>query len=215
MDRKKTKNTGAAFEEEVYKLISEIVNKNEFMVSNPNVRIRQKPRYYSKDRDAEIEFDVSVEKYLGNPDENENMRPSIIVVIECKDYSSSIPVDDVEEFHAKLQQIGADNTKGMMITQKGCFQRSALNYAESKGIALARILPFEQIHFVMNNIIDNYKNVMTEKERQEYIRMEYERRKNKTRRALMEEGYISYDDNFFSLTGDYSLKKLIIRLCKN
>ena len=32
MDRKNTKNTGAAFEEEVYKLISEIVNKNEFMV---------------------------------------------------------------------------------------------------------------------------------------------------------------------------------------
>lgn len=185
------------------------------MVSNPNVRIRKKPRYYSKDRDAEIEFDVSVEKYLGNPDENENMRPSIIVIIECKDYSSNIPVDDVEEFHAKLQQVGADNTKGMMITQNGCFQKSALNYAGSKGIALARILPFEQIYFVLNCKLNNYENMMTEDERQEYIRRKDERRKNETIRALMEEGYISHDGNFFSLTGDYSLEKLIIRLCKN
>ena len=202
MDRKKTKNTGAAFEEEVFKLISEIVNKNEFMVSNPNVRILKKPRYYSKDRDAEIEFDVSVEKYLGNPDENENMRPSIIVIIECKDYSSNIPVDDVEEFHAKLQQVGADNTKGMMITQKGCFQRSALNYAESKGIALARILPDDQVEFVLSFGITNYEM------------LEIERIGNELR-ALTEKDYISYDKGFFSLTGDYSLEKLIIRLCEN
>ncbi len=200
MDRKNTKNTGAAFEEEVYKLICEIVNKNEFMVSNPNVRIRKKPRYYSKDRDAEIEFDVSVEKYLGNPDENENMRPSIIVVIECKDYSSSIPVDDVEEFHAKLQQIGADNTKGMMITQKGCFQRSALNYAESKGIALARILPDDQVVFLLA-LIDN-KKLETEK-----IEIEIS--------ALTEKDYISYDKNyFFSSMGYYSLEELIVQLCR-
>lgn len=200
MDRKKTKNTGAAFEEEVFKLISEIVNKNEFMVSNPNVRIRKKPRYYSKDRDAEIEFDVSVEKYLGNPDENKNMRPSIIVIIECKDYSSNIPVDDVEEFHAKLQQVGADNTKGMMITQKGCFQRSALNYAESKGIALARMLPDDQVVFLLA-LIDN-KKLETEK-----IEIEIS--------ALTEKDYISYDKNyFFSSMGYYSLEELIVQLCR-
>lgn len=202
MDRKNTKNTGAAFEEEVYKLISEIVNKNEFMVSNPNVRIRKKPRYYSKDRDAEIEFDVSVEKYLGNPDKNKDIKPSIIIVIECKDYSSNIPVDDVEEFHAKLQQVGADNTKGMMITQKGFFQRSALNYAESKGIALARMLPDDQVHFVLAFRITNYEM------------LEIERIGNELR-ALTEKDYISYDKGFFSLTGDYSLEKLIIRLCEN
>lgn len=200
MNRKNTKNTGAAFEEEVYKLISKIVNKNEFMVSNPNVRIRKKPRYYSKDRDTEIEFDVSVEKYLGNPDENKDIKPSIIIVIECKDYSSNIPVDDVEEFHAKLQQVGADNTKGMMITQKGCFQKSALTYANTKGIALARILPDDQVVFLLA-LIDN-KKLETEK-----IEIEIS--------ALTEKDYISYDKGFFSLTGDYSLEKLIIRLCEN
>lgn len=39
-------------------------------------------------------------KYTGNPDEEKDLVLAIIVVIECKDYSSSnpIPVDDVEEF---------------------------------------------------------------------------------------------------------------------
>ena len=193
------KNTGVSFEEKVYELIFEITKKDRFMVSFPNVKIRRKPRYYSKDRDAEIEFDVSVEKYLGNPDENENMRPSIIVIIECKDYANSIPVDDVEEFHAKLQQIGADNTKGMMITQKGCFQRSALTYAESKGIALARILPNDQIHFAVFSILGNYEE--TESERKERII-----------RPLVKKDYIAYNNDFFSLAGDYNLEALVLRL---
>ena len=160
------KNNGALFEEEVYNIISEIVKENRFMVSFPNVRILRKPRYYSKDRDAEIEFDISVEKYLGNPDENENMRPSIIIIIECKDYSSSIPIDDVEEFHAKLQQIGADNTKGMIITKTGDFQRSALTYAKSKGIALASIFPPPQVRYVLYSMgIHSCKEEIMRRER--------------------------------------------------
>lgn len=205
-----SKNTGASFEKKVYELISEIVKKNEFIVSFPNVRIRRKPRYYSKDREAEIEFDISVEKYLRNPDENENMKPSIIVIIECKDYSNSIPVDDVEEFHAKLQQIGADNTKGMMITQKGCFQRSALAYAESKGIALARVLPLDElslgeIDMVCYSIDPLYWIMMTEEER---IKVEMERKI----RPLIEKNYKSYFEGFVSSTDDTKLEALIFRL---
>ena len=195
------KNTGKPFEEEVYKLISQIVKENRFMVSFPNVRILRKPRYYSKDRDAEIEFDVSVEKYLDNPDENKNIRPSIIVIIECKDYSKNIPVDDVEEFHAKLQQIGADNTKGVMITQNGCFQRSALTYAESKGIALARILPSNQVYFIMC-VIGYFmftKREMTEEEKRRIS-------------PLIEKSYISYNQYFYTSTEDDSLEHLIVRL---
>ena len=145
----KQKNTGTEFENEVYDLIVAITNKNKFMVSNPNVRIKRKPRYYSKDREAEIEFDVSVEKYLVDPDENKDIKPSIIIVIECKDYLKGIPVDDMEEFHAKLQQIGADSTKGMVITKNGFFQKSALLYAKSKGIALARMIPDDQIQYIL------------------------------------------------------------------
>lgn len=193
------KNTGKKLEKEVYDLLHEIINKNEFVVSNPNVKIRKKPKYYSKDRESEIEFDVSVEKYLVDPDENKNIKPSIIIVIECKDYSNGIPVDDVEEFHAKLQQIGADNTKGIIITKHGCFQRSAVSYAESKGIALARIIPSEQIFFAVYCIIGIEKIA------------EYERRK-RIIEPLVEKNYMSNGNSFFSSTGNDGLEELIFSL---
>ena len=129
------------------------------------------------------------------------MRPSIIIIIECKDYSNSIPVDDVEEFHAKLQQVGADNTKGIIITQNGCFQKSALTYAESKGIALARILPSNQVHYVY------FSMHVTQFSKREIIESRI--------RPLIEKHYISYNKDFFSLTGDFSIKGLILRLFNN
>ena len=195
------KNTGASFEEEVFISINNLVEKNKFMVSEPNVRVCKKPRYYSKDRDAEIEFDISVEKYLGNPDEDNKLRPSIIVIIECKDYSTNIPVDDVEEFHAKLQQIGADNTKGIMITKNGNFQKSALTYADTKGIALARLLPDHQVNFV-------------EYRMRPILKMNYnlKKKKNINIMPLIKKGYISVNDGyFFSSTGEDSLEELIVR----
>lgn len=197
--QEKKKNTGVKLEKEVFELISEIINKNEFMVSNPNIKIRKKPRYYSKDRDAEIEFDVSVEKYLADPDENKDIKPSIIIVIECKDYSNGIPVDDVEEFHAKLQQIGADNTKGMMITKNGCFQKSALTYAGSKGIALARIIPDEKLLFMKFLISPEKEESRSGKEEINIL-------------PLINNGEFYVNNNFFSSTGDYDLESLIFRL---
>lgn len=198
----KQKNTGKELENEVYDLIVTITNKNEFMVSNPNVRIKRKPRYYSKDREAEIEFDVSVEKYLVDPDENKNIKPSIIIVIECKDYLKGIPVDDVEEFHAKLQQIGADSTKGIVITKNGFFQKSAVSYAESKGIALARIMPDNQITFVLFCMSMQMGRKMTDEEKQKI--------KEEKNKPLVESGYISCNRNFFSLSGEESLEELVI-----
>lgn len=143
------KKTGKPFENEVFTLIKHLVKKNQFLIGEPNLKVLKRPKYYSKDREASIECDISIEKYFADYNRAKDLRPSIIVVIECKDYSGAIPVDDVEEFHAKLQQIGADNTKGIIITRNGYFQKSALTYGESKGIALARILPKEQIHFIL------------------------------------------------------------------
>lgn len=143
------KNTGIQFEDEVYTLIKEDINHYDFLVSMPNVEIHKHKKYYSKDREAYIIADISIEKYMNNDYQERGDPPSIIIVIECKDYKGSIPVDDVEEFHAKLQQIGADNTKGMIFTRAGAYQKSAISYARSKGISLARILPDEQVKYIV------------------------------------------------------------------
>ena len=104
--------------------------------------------YYSKDREDFIKVDISVEKYLGD---KELVPPSLIIVLECKDYKGYISVDEIEEFHAKLQQIGANNTKGIMVTSSGAFQKSAIKYAKSKGIGLIRIMPDSNVEFVLHS----------------------------------------------------------------
>ena len=54
-----------------------------------------------------------------------------------RNYSHGVPVDDVGEFHAKLDQADADRTKGRMITPIG-YEKGAFEYARSKGISLWR-----------------------------------------------------------------------------
>jgi len=58
----------------------------------------------------------------------------LLVLVECKHYSHRVPVDDVEEFHSKIDDIGAH--KGIMITTVG-FQAGALKAAKGRRIALA------------------------------------------------------------------------------
>lgn len=188
-----------------YLVVLSIVRYNDFLISNPNVKVYKKKSYYSKDRDSGIICDVTVEKYMGNPDEDHDLIPAIIVVIECKDYSNSIPVDDVEEFHTKLQQIGADNTKGIMITKNAAFQKGALNFAKSQHIALARILPENQIQYIMHMLTTNsLMNIFSSREKVQNII-----------RALTEKNYNSDNgEKFFSLTGDVTLENMICDMLK-
>lgn len=171
------------------------------MLSEPYIKVRRNAKYYSKDRESHIICDISVEKYLEDPDTNTALRPAIIMVIECKDYSGPVPVDDVEEFHSKLQQIGADNTKGIMISHTGGFQRSALNYAHSKGIALARILPNEQVSYVYHYMYSFSFSSINGNGAAEIIQ------------ALTQKDYCSTEgERFYCLTGDNSLEGLMGRL---
>lgn len=133
-------NTGKDFEELVYQEIINLVNRGRFLVSNPYVKIYMGKEYYSKERLGYIKTDVSIEKYF---DEITDKMPELIIIVECKDYKSKINIDELEEFHSKLQQIGADNTKGILITRNASFSKSAKAYAKSMGISLAK-LEFEK-----------------------------------------------------------------------
>jgi hypothetical protein len=58
----------------------------------------------------------------------------LLVLVECKCCAHSVPVDDVEEFHSKIDDVGAH--KGIIITTVG-FQSGALKAASGRRIALA------------------------------------------------------------------------------
>ncbi len=199
------KNTGTTFEDDVFREISRLVESNQFLVGEPYVRVRRRAKYHSPDRGSCIEFEMAVEKYLADPDVDTSLRPSLIVVVECKDYARAVPVDDVEEFHAKLQQIGADKTKGIIITRTGAFQKSALSYAQAKGITLARKLPDNQVQYVLHMLTGhNFARVLYDDK--EVINM---------LRALTEKDYESFDNkSFFSLTGEGNWNELLCNLLK-
>lgn len=95
--------------------------------------------YFSRDRKSDIVCDVTIEVTL--PKQREW---SLLWVFECKDYATPVPVDDVEEFHAKLQQIAGANVKGTMVV-RGVLQKAALEYARSKGLGVMRILPADKV----------------------------------------------------------------------
>lgn len=134
---------GNAFEDSTYIALAKAIQDGSLGLIGSNCRLFKKKGYFSRDRDSEIVVDLSIELWL--PDATSW---SILWVCECKDYSDAIPVDDVEEFKAKLDQITGKNVKGLMAVT-GALQRGALNYAQANGIGVVRVLPESQMRWVL------------------------------------------------------------------
>lgn len=56
-----------------------------------------------------------------------------LAIVECKDYDTKVPIDKVEAFRTKLEDVGA--MKGIMVSPKG-FQEGAVKTAEAYNIDL-------------------------------------------------------------------------------
>lgn len=123
---------GDALEQCVRDLLQAEIDADRFWAKKSNCKVFWKKGYHSKDRDGDIVFDVSIEVYLPGAKEY-----SALVLVECKNYTHSVPVDDVEEFFAKVQQVAAANAKAV-VASSASFQSGARAYAKSKGIGLMR-----------------------------------------------------------------------------
>ena len=102
---------GDAYEQDVLKSVQDQLNRGNLSIDPKLCRVRHKPNYFSRDRGKDIIFDVSIEVSRRTAAE-----PYWIWIWECKNYNHTVPVNDVEEFHSKLSQVGANRTKGTMIT---------------------------------------------------------------------------------------------------
>jgi hypothetical protein len=130
---------GDTFEEQVFDFLSQEVDQGRFYFSAGCCKVFRKKSYYSRDREAHIVFDVVIEVAMPGFD-----KPSLIVLIECKNYCSTVPVNDVEEFAEKVRQVTGINAKGIFATASA-FQSGAFNLARNKGIGLLRF--FDQSEF--------------------------------------------------------------------
>lgn len=123
---------GDAFEQRVHDYFCSEIAANRFWAKRSCCKVFHKKGYYSKDRNSEIVFDVAIELYLPGAKDY-----SSLILIECKDYSHPVPVDDTEEFFAKVQQVASANSKAILAST-AAFQSGAREYAKSKGIGLLR-----------------------------------------------------------------------------
>lgn len=127
--------SGESLELQVKHFLEEEIRAGSFGLHPDRAMIFHKKAYYSKDREKKITFDVVIEIVRSGETE-----PWLIWVWECKDLARRVPVDDVEEFASKLQQIGVHGAKGTIASRNG-FQEGAVAFARSKKLGLLRLLP--------------------------------------------------------------------------
>ncbi len=137
-----TTKKGNEFEDKIYKLFSVLVKEGSFIVPCKSSMIFRKKEYYSKSREKNIIFDLSIESYL--PDIKE---PSFIVFIECKNYNHTVQIDDLEEFSNKVNQVAERNSKSVFVTSSN-FSDTGVTYAKNTGIALLRVFNKDDIKWV-------------------------------------------------------------------
>lgn len=127
-----TTQKGDALEIKVFNLLKAQIDADRFFARKECCRIFHRKGYFSAKRKANIVFDISIEiSFPGATDY------SVLILVECKNYAKTVPVDDVEEFFAKVEQVGEANTKGIFISNNA-LQSSALNYCKSQGMGVAR-----------------------------------------------------------------------------
>lgn len=105
-----TVKLGDEFEEKSYHIIEQALNNDELGLIPRYCKVYRKKGYYSFRRKKEIIFDLSIEV---TPPKAKN--PTLLYLIECKNYSNSIPVDDIVVFGEYMNQINDVSKKGIFI----------------------------------------------------------------------------------------------------
>ena len=143
MEKMNTTEKGDRLEDQVFAVFGTQISEDNFVFKRDCCKIHKKKGYYSKDREKEIIFDVSIEiTFPGQKDY------SILILIECKNYNHSVPVDDTEEFFAKIQQVSGANIKGIVVSTNS-FQEGAFKFSKSKGIGLLRYFDKDNLEWVL------------------------------------------------------------------
>lgn len=129
-----TVKIGDDFENKSYDLITKALENNELGFLPEHCKILRKQKYYHIIREKDIIFDLAIE--VKHPSA---VKPTILCIIECKDYSNhKVPVDDLEEFSYKIKGVKGFSVKGIFITNNK-FQSGAYKIAENTGIMLIEV----------------------------------------------------------------------------
>lgn len=152
-----TVKIGDDFENKAYDLIEKALNNKEFGLIPEQCKIFRKKRYPSFRRKKGIVFDLAIEVTPPKAD-----RPTLLYLVECKKYSSKIPVDDVALFASYISEIDGYAIKGVFITNNK-LQSGAIEEIGSHGMMLIEVDEDEYtIVLYKNKLLRNQKKEETD-----------------------------------------------------
>lgn len=95
-------------------------------------KIYKKKKYFCKERNGDVEFDVVVEAFRQGAES-----PHIIVVFECKNYSKNISDNLITDFSDKVRRIFQHKGRAILVTTSP-LQSGAQSMLESREIGLVK-----------------------------------------------------------------------------
>jgi hypothetical protein len=180
------KNDGKSLEREVAVLVDKLLASGELPYRPELVRFKPKAKYYSRARDAEVDFENVLEVYVKDNIGVEGAQPTHVVIFECKDHGRPVEVKLVDELVGRLGGGYGFNMKAYIVTRSG-FQSGALSTARSNGIGLIKIMPSDKVQFFAH---------LTTYETMERSEREFPRR---AQAALLNADYVSDGESFYAL----------------
>lgn len=128
-------NPGKQFEVRMYNKLQKLIATGYFGFDDRLVRVRYQPKYFSRERETYITFDISLE--ISRPG---SLEPFLLWIWECKwSNSRSIDINEVERFNDQIKQVGASRVKGTVVTNSN-FTQTVVSYAKHNGLGLVRQL---------------------------------------------------------------------------
>ncbi|NHN90359.1 hypothetical protein [Acetobacter sicerae] len=185
-----SKNDGKALEKEVADLVESLLQSGELPYRPELCRFKAKAKYYSRNREAEVDFENVLEVYVKDNYDNDNAKPTHVVIFECKDHGRDLEVRLVDELIGRLSGGYGFNIKAYMVTRTG-FQSGTLTTANNHGIGLIKLMPDDKIMFFSHfQTIDGIQQ----------SRREFPHR---ARRALTTPSYVSDGERFYGVDDGY------------
>lgn len=153
MEKKNTVEKGDDFELRSLGIIQKVIEEEQLGHLSKHLRVYTKndKGYYSSKRKKEIKFDITIEVWPPGAE-----RFALIYIIECKNNSKRVPVDDIEEFHSKVQQVSGVNVKAIFISNAP-LQEGGYNIAESVGMMWIQGESSEDYKIVLHKRSKSYR----------------------------------------------------------
>jgi len=125
-----TVKKGDDFESKSRQILKKVIEEERLGHLAEYLRIFEKKKYYSHERQKDIVFDLTIEVWPPGAE-----RYILIYIVECKDYNTRVPVEKIERFRDQIRQVTGLNVKAIFITNSP-LQEAAFNLAKSAGMML-------------------------------------------------------------------------------